>query len=84
MADEQDVKLKCIYGNVVKLKNLRTGELSTYTLVTYVEEKLDQNRISNYTEVGHAIWAKHEGDEVAIEITGKPIDRYRIESIENE
>ncbi len=84
MADEQDVKLKCIYGNVVKLKNLRTNELSQYALVTYVEEKLDQNRISNYTEIGRAIWAKHEGDEVAIEIPGKPIDRYRIESIENE
>lgn len=84
MADEQDVKLKCIYGNVVKLKNLRTGKVSQYALVNYVEEKLDQHRISNYTEVGRAIWAKHEGDEVEIEIPGRPTDRYRIESIENE
>lgn len=84
MANEQDVKLKCIYGNVVKLRNLRTAVVSQYTLVTYVEEKLDEHRISNYTEVGNAIWAKHEGDEVEIEIPGRPTDRYRIESIENE
>lgn len=78
------VKLKCIYGNVVKLKNLRTNELSTYTLVNFLEEKLDQNRISNYTYIGKAIWAKHASDIVEIEIPGRGKDRFEIVSIENE
>lgn len=85
MAEEttEQPALKCIYGNTVKLKNLRTGEENEYNLVTFQEEKLSQNHISNYTEIGKAIWAKHEGDEVDIEITGKGVDRYKITSIEN-
>lgn len=85
MAEESpEIRLKCIYGNKVKLKNLRTGDVSQYSLVNYQVENLRQNRISNYTEIGNAIWAKHEGDEVAIEIPGKPTDRYKIIEIENE
>jgi|APSaa5957512535_1039671.scaffolds.fasta_scaffold112517_2 transcription elongation GreA/GreB family factor len=85
MAESQtdEIKLKCIYGNKVKLRNLRTNDESNYELVTYTKEALDENKISNYTEIGNAIWAKHEGDEVEIEITGVGKDFYRIESIEN-
>lgn len=87
MSDSQEVqepKLKCIYGNVVKLKNLSTSEISEYTLVTFTKEQLDQNRISNYTVIGRAIWAKEEGDEVEIEVPGHGTHRYQIVSIENE
>lgn len=85
MAEENpEIRLKCIYGNKVKLKNLRTGDISQYSLVNYQVENLRQNRISNYTEIGNAIWAKHEGDEVTIEIPGKPTDQYKIIEIENE
>jgi transcription elongation GreA/GreB family factor len=74
--------LKCIYGNKVKLKNLRTSEVSEYELVNYKDEKLKENKISNYTKIGRAIWAKHEGAEVEIE-TPISTDRYQIVSIEN-
>lgn len=80
----KDTRLKCIYGNKVKLKNLVTQEITEYTLVNYAVEKLHQNRISNYTKIGRAIWAKHEGDEVIIDLPGKGKQRFRIEAIENE
>lgn len=87
MSDEavkaETPKLKCIYGNDVVLKNLRTDKETTYRLVTFNQEVLKENLISNYTEIGKAIWAKHEGDEVEIEITGKTTDRYRIVKIVN-
>jgi len=77
------IRLKCIYGNKVKIKNLRTGDTSEYTLVTMIEEKLSENVISNYTVIGNAIWAKHEGDEVEIDVQGVGKDRYKIISIQN-
>lgn len=80
----EEIQLKCIYGNKVVIKNLRTNDTRTFSLVTFNEEKLSENRISNYTEIGRAIWAKHEGDEVAIEITGEGKDTWKIMSIENE
>ena len=78
------VILKCIYGNVVKIQNTKTMEVSTYALVNYTDEKLDQNRISNYTEIGRAIWAKEEGAVVTAEIAGKGKQSFKILSIENE
>lgn len=80
---EEPIRLKCLYGNKVRLKNLDTGEISQYTLVTFSEERLSENVISNYTPIGRAIWAKHEGDEAEVEIPGKGIQRFRIISIEN-
>lgn len=82
MAEEKNIRLKCIYGNKVRLKNLRTGKLEEYTLVTFSEEKPGSGYISNYTELGRAIWAKHEGDEVSFTSAGKP-QSYLIEKIEN-
>lgn len=81
--NEDEIRLKCVYGNKVELLNLRTNETKNFELVTFSEEKLSEDKISNYTEIGRAIWAKHEGDEVNIEIKGAPTDRYRIVSIEN-
>lgn len=81
---EKRVQLKCIYGNKVQLKNLSTGEITEYHLVTYSEERLKKNYISNYTPVGRAIWAKHEGDEVEIEGPGPGKNRYKIILIEND
>lgn len=80
---EAPIRLKCIYGNKVKIQNMRTNETSDYTLVTYNEEKLKLGFISNYTEIGKAIWAKHEGDEVEISVSGKSKDKYKIVQIEN-
>ncbi|MBF0105726.1 MAG: GreA/GreB family elongation factor [Deltaproteobacteria bacterium] len=64
--EKKDTELRCIYGNKIKIKNLSTSEVSEYTLVTLTEEKPGENKISNYTEVGKAVWAKKEGDEVEI------------------
>jgi len=80
---EEDVQLKCIYGNKVKIQNLRTNDVSEFTLVTFTDEVLNENKISNYTVIGRAIWAKHEGDEVEIALNGAKPDMYRIISIEN-
>lgn len=77
------IKLKCIYGNKVRLKNLITGIETSYTLVNFGVEKLAQNHISNYTRVGKAIWAKHEGDEVMIPSQEGIKEKYRILAIEN-
>lgn len=77
------VRLKCIYGNKVKLLNTRTDQTSEYELVPYQQEKLAQNKISNYTPVGKAIWAKEEGAEVIINVPGAGRDTYRIVQIQN-
>jgi transcription elongation GreA/GreB family factor len=50
--------------------------------VHYQSEKLEQNKISNYTSIGKAIWAKHEGTEVDIDFPNGA-QRVRILSIEN-
>lgn len=81
--EKTEVKLKCIYGNKVRLKNLRTQVENEYTLVPFNQEKLTHNHISNYTRVGKAIWSKHVGDEVDIETPEKKWDRFRITHIEN-
>lgn len=82
-ATKAPVRLKCIYGNKVKLLNLRTNETSEFELVNYQQEKLKEGKISNYTAVGKAIWAMEEGAEVAIAIPGVGRDIYRIVQIEN-
>ena len=76
-------RLKCIYGNKVKLQNLVTNEMFQYTLVTYTEEKLAENKISNYTRVGRAIWTKEEGAIVKIDISGKGVQDYKIVEIDH-
>lgn len=76
-------RLKCIYGNKVKLESLRTKETYQFELVTYTEEKLSDNKISNYTRVGKAIWAKEEGAVVPIDMFGKGCEDYKIIEIEN-
>lgn len=85
MADKssEPKRLKCIYGNKVKLLNLRTSVTTEYELVHYQAEKLQENKISNYTAVGKAIWAKEEGSVVDIAIPGQGRDSYRVVQIEN-
>lgn len=80
---EQEIQLKCIYGNKVKLQNLRTLETFEFELVNYNQEKLSENKISNYTKVGRAVWAKHEGDIVDIEMPGQGLDQYKIVEIDH-
>lgn len=82
-ATKSPIRLKCIYGNKVRIKNLGTGIETDYMLVNFGVEKIDENQISNYTRVGKAIWAKHEGDEVEIEIPGQGKQKHRIIAIEN-
>lgn len=76
-------KLKCIYGNDVVVKNLTSNEVQKYTLVSFSDEVLNENKISNYTEIGRAIWAKHEGDEVEINLPRIGMQRYKILEICN-
>lgn len=83
MAETETIRLKCIYGNDVVVQNLTTNEKNKYTLVTFTDEVLNENKISNYTEIGRAIWAKHEGDEVEINLPRIGVQRYRILQISN-
>jgi transcription elongation GreA/GreB family factor len=76
-------RLKCIYGNKVQLLNLRTNQTSEFELVHYNVEKLGENKISNYTPIGKAIWAKEEGAEVVIDVPNLGRDTYRIVHIQN-
>ena len=43
----------------------------------------EMRNISNYTEIGQAVWAKEENDVVEIEISGKGKDKYKIISVES-
>ncbi len=78
-----EVRLKCIYGNKVKLQSQRTMETYQFELVTYTEEKLADHKISNYTKVGRAIWAKEEGAIVNIDMFGKGPEAYKIVEIDH-
>lgn len=81
--ENSDIRLKCIYGNKVKLQCLRTMETYQFELVTYTEEKLCDHKISNYTKVGRAIWAKEAGAVVKIDMFGKGTESYKIMEIDH-
>ncbi|HLD44302.1 MAG TPA: GreA/GreB family elongation factor [bacterium] len=70
--------LKCIYGNTVKLQNTKTRVVELYALVPPNQERLDKKHISNYTDVGQAIWGKMENDVVEIELPGKGKELFKI------
>lgn len=78
-----EAQLKCIYGNKVKLQSQRTMETYQFELVTFTEEKLADNKISNYTKVGKAIWAKEKGAMVNIDMFGKGVEAYKIVEIDH-
>jgi len=78
-----EVRLKCIYGNKVKLQSQRTMETFQFELVTFTEEKLADHKISNYTKVGKAIWAKETGAIVSIDMFGKGLESYKIVEIDH-
>lgn len=80
---KDEVRLKCIYGNKIKLQNMKTQEIYAYELVTFSEEKLSENKISNYTRVGKAIWAKETNAVVQIDMFGQGQESYKIIEIDH-
>ena len=55
------------FGSTVQLRDLRTGEEFTYTLMSGDELNLDAGEISLYSPVGHALLGRKDGEEVQVQ-----------------
>jgi len=67
-------------GDVVTIKDLRTGGEKTYTLVNPDEVGAGSGRISIASPVGRAVYQRHVGEEVEVEAP-KGTFRVRVEGI---
>ena len=67
-------------GDVVTIKDLRTGEAKSYTLVNPDEVRSGQGKISIASPVGKAVYQRRAGEEVEVEAPSGTF-RVRIESI---
>jgi transcription elongation factor GreA len=67
-------------GDLVAIKDLRTGKESTYTLVNPDEVRSGQGKISIASPVGKAVYQRRAGEEVDVEAPSGTF-RVRIESI---
>ncbi len=67
-------------GDVVTIKDLRTGDAKSYTLVNPDEVRSGQGKISIASPVGKAVYQRRAGEEVEIEAPSGTF-RVRIESI---
>jgi len=68
-------------GSTVLLRNLASGQLLRYTLVTPSEVNAAQGCISSASPVGKAILDRRVGEEVEVQAPAGPL-RFRIEGIE--
>jgi len=68
-------------GSRVILREQSTGREISFTLVSSVEAKLKEGKISNESPVGKAIMGKKMGSEVQVEAPGGLVT-YKIESVE--
>lgn len=57
---------KVVFGSVVSISDLETGETTTYRLVGPFESDIQQNRISVTSPIGKALIGKETGDEVRV------------------
>jgi transcription elongation factor GreA len=69
-------------GDVVTIKDLRTGSEKSYTLVNSDEVRSGQGKISIASPVGKAVYQRHAGEEVEVEAPSGTF-RVRIESIKS-
>lgn len=68
-------------GSKVMLKELKSGREITFTLVSSVEAKLKDGKISNESPVGRAILGKKVGSEVEVEAPAGLV-KYKVESVD--
>ena len=61
---------KIIFGTVVELKNITSGENVTYQLVGPYESNPDNGKISVTSPLGKALIGNEEGDEIKIKTPG--------------
>jgi transcription elongation factor GreA len=81
VVDIQDVPTDTIgIGSVVKVADVEAGDDWTFTLVGSVESDPENDRVSDESPVGEALYGKRVGDEVTVAIPDGRI-RYRVESI---
>ncbi len=57
---------KVVFGSVVSISDLETGETTAYRLVGPFESDIQQNRISVTSPIGKALIGKEIGDEVRV------------------
>lgn len=69
-------------GDIVKLKDLRTGEILTYVLVDSSEANPQEGKISTASPVGQALLGKTEGEEIEVKAPAGTLI-YRIEAVLN-
>jgi transcription elongation factor GreA len=55
------------FGSTVRLRDLRTGEELTYTLMTGEGLNLDAGEISLDSPVGHALLGRKDGEEIQVQ-----------------
>jgi transcription elongation factor GreA len=63
----QDVDGKVIFGCVVMVEDLETGEVSSYRLVGPYEADVQEGTISVTSPIGKALIGREEGDEVKVQ-----------------
>ncbi len=68
-------------GSLVKLKDLDSGEVFEYTMVSTAEADPSEKKISNESPVGKALIGHAAGDEVEIKAPVGLV-RYKIEEVE--
>ncbi len=61
-------KNKVSIGSTVKLKNLKSGEGTEYTLVSEIEADYDQGKISTASPIGQGLLGHKENETVEIKI----------------
>jgi transcription elongation factor GreA len=77
----QDVDGRVIFGCVVMVEDLETGEVSSYRLVGPYEADVQEGTISITSPIGKALIGREEGDEVKFQ-TPKGIRNIEIREIQ--
>ena len=68
-------------GKTVLLKNLSSGDTTSYTVVGPAEANALKGKLSSASPVGKALLERQEGDEVEV-AAPKGVLRFRIERVE--
>ena len=61
---------RAVFGSIVLLENIDTGENSEYQLVGPDESDIEHGRISISSPLGRTILGKKPGDELSLEVPG--------------
>ncbi len=80
---EKPVGDEVALGSVVKLKDVQTGELLNYIIVSSTEADPFEDKISKESPVGQALMGKKSGDIVMVEAPEQSLEYEIIEVINN-